>query len=110
MRTHHSELGVDGPQRRVYQVGFGSVGVLLALSVRLHQRRAMSKPHLLAAAPHSRAMVEELRTEGYKAAAGVALQGVCTLQHQLSLQSFAHWGGAVLFVMGASAHAAQAKK
>merc|ERR1719362_2659265 len=42
---------------------------------------------------------------GYAAAAGVALQGILTLEHALSAQSFAHWAGAVIFMLGSTQHA-----
>jgi len=41
---------------------------------------------------------------GHAASAGVALQGVFTLKHEVDLQCFVHWGGAVLFMAGAMQH------
>merc|ERR1719460_2426025 len=38
-------------------------------------------------------------------ALGIFLQGVFTLEHNVTWQSFVHWGGAVLVMMGAMAHA-----
>jgi len=41
---------------------------------------------------------------GYATAIGVVVQGIFTLEREISLTCFMHWGGAVLFVAGAMQH------
>jgi len=167
-----SEIGVDLPQKRVYQIGFGLCGALLSLSIgmfcvlvaprlvlsagdetkdtvdvirsgsqvqlaRLQSAASLNgqigvckdfdekekrwtihlsdgkskaiRPENLVVYNADRKNVEQWSKDlvrwGHGAAAGVALQGIFTLEHgQASIQCFVHWGGAVLFMMGANLH------
>lgn len=106
-----SELGVHMPEKLVYQLGFGATGGLMAVSMLIYE--ALVVPFVFLAvgpAPASvrsdiAAQVQTMMMWGYASAAGVALQGILTLEHELSAQSFAHWAGAVIFMMGSMQHA-----
>lgn len=108
-----SELGIFQPGTVVYQGGFTMVGLLLALSMRRFDE--LVSPQLQDAEAAAVARAQESRLPppslefaikaGYAAAAGAALQGLCTLEMKASLQTLVHFGGAMLFMAGAFQHA-----
>lgn len=108
-----SALGVSGPERPLYQLGFASTGLLLLASLFLWQ--SMIVPHVLAGrAGDDLAKASAVATAAMKAggwmAAGVIAQGVFTLEMKISLQSLVHWAGAVVFIWGAMRHCEAATK
>lgn len=103
-----SELGAAMPEHRVYQVGFAMTGLLLFIHIRLFSQLVV--PKLLEyGTPEMQNHADLAISWGYYSAAGVILQGVFTLEMQISMQSMIHWGGAVLFMSGAMNHAQNSK-
>jgi len=160
-----SELGIDLPQRRVYQAGFAICAVLFSLCILCFEE--LLEPHLLTRStsvlqPGAEVRVagltgmpslngtvgicqrldetsgrwtvrlpagdKALRREnlevagavgsngkahlwpqclqwGHAAAIGAGMQGVFTLEREISPRCFIHWGGAILFMAGAMQHA-----
>lgn len=166
-----SQLGVDLPQKRIYQVGFGICGLLLSFALVMYRELVGPKllngiktngdsdqssprpglhvrvvglkgaakfngmtgvckeflqdtgrwtvelsdgssnafwPENVAAQPSDAdskgQLLNNLTWWGHAAAIGVALQGVFTLESQCTPQCFVHWGGAILFMVGAQHH------
>eukprot|EP00927_Polykrikos_kofoidii_P064807 TRINITY_DN6044_c0_g1_i1.p1 TRINITY_DN6044_c0_g1~~TRINITY_DN6044_c0_g1_i1.p1 ORF type:complete len:350 (+),score=38.04 TRINITY_DN6044_c0_g1_i1:84-1052(+) len=96
-----SEMGIAPPARGVYRSGSATAGLLLACTVRLYSTLLL--PHLADGAAAGRAA--ESANMGYVAAAGVAVQGVFTLETGLSVQTLLHFAGAIAFVLGTIWHA-----
>lgn len=98
-----SALGIAYPQKLVYQSGFATVGVLLGVHIYIFRETILkphfSKNHVLAKT------ADNCVWYGFQAAFGAALQGLYTLQVNMSLQNLLHWGGAILFMSGAMQHA-----
>jgi hypothetical protein len=97
-----SELGVDGPEHRFYQVGFALIG--LALFVHVGHWHTLVAPHLEADArttDGAHVTPATVLRGGRLSAVGCLLQGLFTLDLTLSPQSIVHWSGAVAFLMGA---------
>ena len=96
------------PEHRVYQVGFAVTGCLLAVHIYLFSQIVL--PHLL---DYGNSDMQQHADNavwyGYAAAVGVIVQGVFTLEMQLSAQSCIHWVGAILFMNGAMNHAQESK-
>jgi len=100
-----SELGVAQPQKSVYQVGFVTVGLLLALHVYVLSQIVIPKLVPSNAEPERTKAASNCIWYGYQAAFGAGLQGLFTLELQVSPQSIIHWVAAVLFMMGSMHHA-----
>lgn len=104
-----SELGVKQPEKTVYQVGFAVVAALVFVHVGVLER-AM-KPHFVRVQGLSPKELEDNErdfemcvSKARMSALGIFLQGVFTLEHDVSWQSFVHWGGAIIVMIGATAH------
>ena len=120
-----SEMGVGGAEQRVYQVGFATVGLLVAVTMAIFERLVV--PHLVAhhqpgllkaaiaaagraptapgAAPETvMSLAKAVTQTGMMVALGVGMQGVFTLQHKISPQSLVHWAGAGVFAYYAMQH------
>lgn len=157
-----SELGIDLPQKRLYQAGFALCGGLLALGILLFEElvafalvpmergstvlidglwsmpqfngkvgvceepsdatqsrwnvrlqsgevKALKSENLRvrqgSAASPDRVLLLQMVRWGYLSAAGVVSQGIFTLERGFSGQCLVHWGGAMLFILGAMQHA-----
>mmetsp|Transcript_21879 Transcript_21879/g.49895 ORF Transcript_21879/g.49895 Transcript_21879/m.49895 type:complete len:503 (-) Transcript_21879:12-1520(-) len=102
-----SELGV-GPfvSKALYRIGFTAVAAVLAAMNLVHAE--LSLPHL----PGGRHSFHgsEMIMYGMMAASGVALQGICLLQPNLSMQTMLHGVGAMLFFYGTWCHMGTAEK
>lgn len=98
-----SEMVVTDTGRRVYQYGFSLVGLLFGCTMKLYDVLLM--PQVLASEGSEVTSVSHSIALGYLAAAGVVLQGLLTLESQLSWRSLLHFGGAIMFVMGTMHHA-----
>ena len=98
-----SALGIAHPQKLIYQAGFGTVGILLAIHIYCF-REVILKPHFYK--NHAVAKIaQDCVWYGFQAAFGCSLQGMYTLQVNMSMQNLFHWGGAMLFMFGAMQHA-----
>ena len=99
-----SELGVEGQGRRAYQIGFACVGALLCLHMYnlsiVLQRELVVRGDMDAAKLQS-----QMIRYGYQAAIGCGVQGIFTLEHNVSAQSIIHWIAAALFMHGSLNHA-----
>ena len=91
------------PQKLVYQSGFATVGVLLGIHIYVF-RDTILKPHFSKNRVLSKT-ADNCVWYGFQAALGAGLQGLYTLQVNMSLQNLVHWGGAILFMSGAMQHA-----
>lgn len=101
-----SELGIDEPRRRKYQVGFALCGVLLSFGIVMFEELVVPELLLLQGRPPELvAVAEKAAWWGHASAIGVALQGIFTLERQISVRCFVHWAGAILFIVGAMRHA-----
>ena len=107
-----SELGVGNPQHFYYQLGFGLTGFLLGVHMKGFEF-AMAKhlahgEYINQEEPAEAVTVQSCIKYGLWAAFGCVLQGLFTLQapEDLSAQSFVHWAGAIIFMVGAQRHAA----
>eukprot|EP00811_Abedinium_folium_P033009 NODE_6004_length_1713_cov_4.980454.p1 GENE.NODE_6004_length_1713_cov_4.980454~~NODE_6004_length_1713_cov_4.980454.p1 ORF type:complete len:315 (-),score=100.02 NODE_6004_length_1713_cov_4.980454:767-1672(-) len=105
-----SALGLDVATKLIYQVGFAACGVMLSMSILLFE--VLVAPHLVAGGenapteltPEEKSSLNRCLLCGHVAAAGIALQGIFTLEHVISLRCFVHWGGALFFICGAMQH------
>jgi len=102
-----SELGV-GPfiSKAMYRIGFTAVASVLAAMNFVHAELCL--PHL----PGGRHSLHgsEMIMYGMMAASGVAIQGICLLQPNLSVQTMLHGVGAMLFFYGTWCHMGTAEK
>ena len=98
-----SELGVEGQGKRIYQIGFVCVGhfcVFTFIIFPLYFRENLFEGDM----DTSKLQTQMIRY-GYQAAIGCSIQGLFTLQHNVSLQSIIHWIAAALFMHGSINHA-----
>ena len=103
-----SELGASMPEQRIYQIGFATVGIFLIIHISLFKDVVL--PQILAYGDSEQQKHADTAVwYGYLSAVGVILQGVFTLEMQVSMQSMIHWGAAVCFMMGAMHHAQASK-
>ena len=99
-----SELGIADPERRIYQLGFSLLGLILGFKVWLYGE--LLKVHLVPAQDERLdAVFTKAMHNGWRAAAGCIVQGIFVLERTFSLQSVIHWGGAGLFVASTMQHA-----
>ena len=104
-----SELGIMQPGKIVYQVGFALVGLLLAASMQRFDATVV--PLLLDAVPAGAARAKAARDlafavkAGYASAAGAGLQGIFTLELQMSSTTMIHFAAAMAFMAGGMQHA-----
>lgn len=98
-----SQLGVNRPEKYVYQLGFTTVGFLLAFHVYVLAENVA--PLLEDINGGNKKDTEDFIKFAYRAAFGAALQGIFTLEPRISFQSIVHWIGAFLFMHAAVSHA-----
>lgn len=117
-----SALGMENPEKRIYQVGFALTGLCIGLSVLVFKQLIIPvlAPLLLKVAE---ANINDVTTDklnqakehianqsmscvhnGLYMAGGVMLQGIFTLEFKISAQSIVHWLSAAVFAMGAMHH------
>ena len=98
-----SELGVEGQGKRIYQIGFVCVGTLLCLHI--YNLSIVLQRELVRGDMDTSKLQTQMIRYGYQAAIGCSIQGLFTLQHNVSLQSIIHWIAAALFMHGSINHA-----
>jgi len=95
-------MGVQGPGRRAYQIGFSCVGVLLCLHM-YNLSNAIQRELVVRDVDTSKLQSQMIRY-GFQAAIGAGVQGIFTLEHHVSAQSIVHWIAAALFMHGSVNH------
>eukprot|EP00938_MAST-03A_sp_MAST-3A-sp1_P005213 g5213.t1 len=98
-----SELGVEGQGRRAYQIGFACVGALLCLH--MYNLSIVLQRELVRGDMDAAKLQSQMIRYGYQAAIGCGVQGIFTLEHNISAQSIIHWIAAALFMHGSLNHA-----
>lgn len=102
-----SELALEMPGKLVYQAGFASCGLMLSVGFVLYQELIVVEFQRLP--QESRAAIMENTHQALRwahiSAAGVAIQGIFTLEKVISARCFVHWAGAIMFIVGAMSHA-----
>mmetsp|Transcript_20980 Transcript_20980/g.37378 ORF Transcript_20980/g.37378 Transcript_20980/m.37378 type:complete len:308 (+) Transcript_20980:64-987(+) len=113
-----SFLGVSGDAKLIYQVGFATTGLLLLCTVFLLNvivASHLAKSGILVenqtgggtSVDFEKSVLAASRAvkTGAVSAMGVLLQGIFVLEMKPGWQSIIHWAGALIFMMGAQAHA-----
>lgn len=103
-----SALGTAHPEKRFYQLGFSTAGIFVAITTILVGK--FIGPHILLNRTgkdlaFAQEQLASMTRTGLVMAAGTALQGIFTLELQMSMQSIIHWAGAMAFMYGAMTHA-----
>ncbi|CAE8690093.1 unnamed protein product, partial [Polarella glacialis] len=100
------ELGTVPPARGVFRCGFATVGLLLSCTVRMYESLVLV-PHLSETTAEGQAWVTACA--GYMAAAGLAVQGLCSLDtgscSKMTLRVLLHVAGSLAFLLGSAWHA-----
>jgi len=98
-----SQLGMENPEKIVYQIGFGFTGVVFFICILVFKQTVL--PILKVLLPDQEAELNKAVIHGMICALGCTLQGIFTLEKKPGWQSYIHWGGALLFAAFARFHA-----